>query len=95
MNQSSTYQTFGPHLAIEGPANNKWKDGCSSTAAGKWSAWWGLLLPELVYVTNIELYYRGGSKCNYFTEQNRFANFHCLTVSPFKQEKNPNLAYPN
>ncbi|CAC5379809.1 unnamed protein product [Mytilus coruscus] len=57
--QSSTYKTFSAHLAIEGPANNYWNDGCSSTAAWKKTAWWGLLLPKLVYVTNIQIYYRG------------------------------------
>ncbi|CAG2193358.1 Tyrosine-protein phosphatase corkscrew,Tyrosine-protein phosphatase non-receptor type 7,Receptor-type tyrosine-protein phosphatase alpha,Receptor-type tyrosine-protein phosphatase eta [Mytilus edulis] len=57
--QSSTYSTFGAQLAIDGPANNDWIDGCSSTDAWKTTAWWGLLLPELVYVTNIQIYYRG------------------------------------
>ncbi|XP_063446685.1 uncharacterized protein LOC134726180 [Mytilus trossulus] len=56
--QSSTYETFGPELAIEGPANNDWNDGCSSTNTWQKTAWWRSRLPELVYVTNIELYYR-------------------------------------
>ncbi|XP_071129272.1 uncharacterized protein [Mytilus edulis] len=56
--QSSNYPNYPANLAIEGPANNKWKDGCSVTAAGQVYAWWGLQLPAVAYMTNILIYYR-------------------------------------
>lgn len=61
--QSSTYRyyTTAPY-AIYGPRNNNWNQGCSSTDENQLTAWWGLKLPELVYVTNVNIYYRQGSK---------------------------------
>ncbi|CAG2207372.1 unnamed protein product [Mytilus edulis] len=58
--QSSTYPNYPANLAIEGPANNKWKDGCSATAAVQRYAWWGLKLPAVAHMTNILIYYREG-----------------------------------
>ncbi|CAC5380716.1 Tyrosine-protein phosphatase non-receptor type 5,Receptor-type tyrosine-protein phosphatase R,Receptor-type tyrosine-protein phosphatase eta,Tyrosine-protein phosphatase non-receptor type 7,Receptor-type tyrosine-protein phosphatase beta [Mytilus coruscus] len=46
-------------LAVEGPANNEWRDGCSSTLPDQAEAWWGLFLPELAYITNVVFYFRG------------------------------------
>lgn len=61
--QSSTYSYYTTaSYAIYGPINNNWNGGCSSTKANHLTAWWGLKLPELVYVTNIDIYYRQGSK---------------------------------
>ncbi|XP_052067780.1 multiple epidermal growth factor-like domains protein 10 isoform X2 [Mytilus californianus] len=48
---------YTANLAIEGPANNNWEDGCSATAVNK-TAWWGLFLPRLAYITNVKSYYR-------------------------------------
>ncbi|CAG2230436.1 Receptor-type tyrosine-protein phosphatase F,Receptor-type tyrosine-protein phosphatase R,Tyrosine-protein phosphatase non-receptor type 12,Receptor-type tyrosine-protein phosphatase S,Receptor-type tyrosine-protein phosphatase beta,Receptor-type tyrosine-protein phosphatase alpha,Receptor-type tyrosine-protein phosphatase delta,Tyrosine-protein phosphatase corkscrew [Mytilus edulis] len=45
-------------VAIEGPANNKFVDGCSVTASGQTYAWWGLQLPAVAHMTNILIYYR-------------------------------------
>ncbi|XP_052059526.1 multiple epidermal growth factor-like domains protein 11 isoform X2 [Mytilus californianus] len=47
------------NLAIEGPVNNNWNDGCSSTQPGGPTAWWGLFLPEVAYITNVVIYFRG------------------------------------
>ncbi|CAC5365498.1 unnamed protein product [Mytilus coruscus] len=49
------------NLAIEGPANNDWNDGCSSTQPNQPHVWWILSLPEVAYITNVEIYYRGDS----------------------------------
>ncbi|CAC5380714.1 unnamed protein product [Mytilus coruscus] len=59
--QETTYKdaagnSYTADLAIEGPANNNWDDGCSS--AGKTKPWWGLFLPKLAYITNVKSYYR-------------------------------------
>lgn len=63
--QSTLIDSLGSHtaqLAVEGPANNKWEDGCSSTKANQAYVWWGLTLPKVAYITNIVIYYRGDSK---------------------------------
>ncbi|CAG2197429.1 unnamed protein product [Mytilus edulis] len=56
--QRTTYLDRNANLAIEGPANNEWADGCSATAAGQVYAWWGLQLPAVAHMTNILIYYR-------------------------------------
>ncbi|XP_076074456.1 uncharacterized protein LOC143045433 [Mytilus galloprovincialis] len=56
--QRTTYLDRNANLAIEGPANNEWTDGCSATAAGQVYAWWGLQLPAVAHMTNILIYYR-------------------------------------
>ncbi|XP_052059414.1 receptor-type tyrosine-protein phosphatase kappa-like isoform X1 [Mytilus californianus] len=61
--QETTYTdtagiSYNASLAIKGPANNNWKDGCSSTAAGQATQWWGMSFPKLVYITNIKYYLR-------------------------------------
>ncbi|XP_063396036.1 receptor-type tyrosine-protein phosphatase mu-like isoform X1 [Mytilus trossulus] len=60
--QETTYTdpngvSYGANLAIEGPANNNWEDGCSSTGVQSMT-WWGLLLPRLAYISNVKSYYR-------------------------------------
>ncbi|CAG2230438.1 unnamed protein product [Mytilus edulis] len=50
--------SYTADLAIKGPANNNWEDGCSSTDGIQAIAWWGLFLPQLAYITNIKSYYR-------------------------------------
>lgn len=59
--QETTYTdgdgtSYGANLAIKGPANNNWDEGCSSTAANQSKQWWGLFLPKLAYITNIKFY---------------------------------------
>ncbi|VDI52767.1 Hypothetical predicted protein [Mytilus galloprovincialis] len=61
--QETTYtdsdgKSYSANLAIEGPANNNWEDGCSSTAAGQVTQWWGMSFPKFVYITNITYYLR-------------------------------------
>ncbi|CAG2230437.1 unnamed protein product [Mytilus edulis] len=61
--QETTYtdsngNSYSANLAIEGPANNNWEDGCSSTAAGQVTQWWGISFPKFVYITNITYYLR-------------------------------------
>ncbi|CAG2203571.1 unnamed protein product [Mytilus edulis] len=56
--QRSNYPNYPANLAIEGPANNKFSDGCSVTAAGQTYSWWGLQLPAVAFMTNILIYYR-------------------------------------
>ncbi|CAG2205746.1 unnamed protein product [Mytilus edulis] len=61
--QETTYtdsdgNSYSANLAIEGPSNNNWADGCSSTAAGQSTQWWGMSFPKLVYITNIRYYLR-------------------------------------
>ncbi|XP_052067781.1 multiple epidermal growth factor-like domains protein 6 isoform X3 [Mytilus californianus] len=61
--QDTTYKdgagiSYNANLAIEGPANNNWNDGCSSTAGNQSSTWWGLLLPKLAYITSVQMYLR-------------------------------------
>ncbi|XP_052059403.1 receptor-type tyrosine-protein phosphatase mu-like isoform X2 [Mytilus californianus] len=61
--QETTYTdaegiSYTANLAIEGPANNNWEDGCSATDVNQKTAWWGLLFPKLVYVTNVKRYNR-------------------------------------
>ncbi|CAG2189710.1 Ryncolin-2,Ficolin-1-A,Fibrinogen C domain-containing protein 1-A,Fibrinogen C domain-containing protein 1,Fibrinogen C domain-containing protein 1-B,Ryncolin-1,Tenascin-X,Ficolin-2,Ficolin-1,Fibrinogen-like protein A,Ficolin-1-B,Ryncolin-3,Angiopoietin-related protein 7,Ryncolin-4 [Mytilus edulis] len=61
--QETTYtdragKSYTANLAVEGPANNNWEDGCSATAANQKTAWWGLLFPKLVYITNVKRYSR-------------------------------------
>lgn len=51
---------------MEGPVNDAWYTGCSVTDVNKLTAWWGLKLPNLAYVTNIEIYYYRGGKYQYF-----------------------------
>ncbi|XP_076115454.1 uncharacterized protein LOC143083105 [Mytilus galloprovincialis] len=46
------------NLAIEGPANNNWADGCSSTVNGQSTAWWILNLPEVAFFTIVRMYLR-------------------------------------
>lgn len=58
MSQKTTWKSFTANLAIEGPANNSWEDGCSHTGANQTTAWWGLQLPKLAFITNIWIYYR-------------------------------------
>lgn len=65
--QETTYtdsdgNSYSANLAIEGPSNNNWEDGCSSTAAGQSTQWWGMSFPKLVYITNIIYYLRNDSK---------------------------------
>ncbi|CAC5409010.1 unnamed protein product [Mytilus coruscus] len=63
--QSTLVDSLGIHsanLAIEGPANNYWEDGCSSTKPNQAYAWWGLTLPQVAFITNVVIYYRGDSK---------------------------------
>lgn len=65
--QETTYtdsdgNSYSANLAIEGPSNNNWADGCSSTAAGQPTQWWGMSFPKLVYITNIRYYLRNDSK---------------------------------
>lgn len=63
--QSTLTDSLGPHtanLAIEGPANNDWNDGCSSTEPNQAYVWWGLTLPQVAFITNVVIYYRGDSK---------------------------------
>lgn len=65
--QETTYTdgagiSYTANLAIEGPANNNWEDGCSATAANQKTAWWGLRFPKLVYITNVKRYSRKDSK---------------------------------
>ncbi|VDH97240.1 Hypothetical predicted protein [Mytilus galloprovincialis] len=61
--QETTYEVSGSstsydaNVAIEGPANNNWEDGCSSTGYQA-RTWWGLFLPRLAYITNVKAYYR-------------------------------------
>ncbi|XP_052067776.1 protein eyes shut homolog isoform X2 [Mytilus californianus] len=60
--QETTYTdkagiSYTANLAIEGPANNNWEDGCSSTGFQP-VTWWGLFLPRLAYITNVKSYYR-------------------------------------
>ncbi|VDI65666.1 Hypothetical predicted protein [Mytilus galloprovincialis] len=59
--QETTYtnasNSYNATLAIEGPANNNWRDGCSSTG-WQLKTWWGLFLPGLVYITNVKSYHR-------------------------------------
>lgn len=65
MSQSTTLVVHGvsysANLAVEGPANNDWEDGCSSTF-GENTALWSLNLPKLAFITTIKIYYRSGSK---------------------------------
>ncbi|XP_071180902.1 receptor-type tyrosine-protein phosphatase mu-like [Mytilus edulis] len=56
--QLTDYPERYANLAIEGPANNKWDDGCSVTALDQTFAWWGLQLPAVAHMTNIVIYYR-------------------------------------
>ncbi|XP_063446352.1 uncharacterized protein LOC134725939 [Mytilus trossulus] len=50
--------THHANLAIEGPANNNWKDGCSSTEDGQATASWTLTLPEVAFITIVRMYLR-------------------------------------
>lgn len=59
--QITTYSIFTANLAIEGPANNNWDDGCSATDVEQTYAWWGLQLPAVAHMTNILIYYRRNS----------------------------------
>ncbi|CAC5385841.1 unnamed protein product [Mytilus coruscus] len=57
--------SYPAYLAIEGPANNNWNSGCSSTEnKGHATAWWSLHLPRLAYITNITIYYRSDKPVN-------------------------------
>ncbi|CAG2212764.1 MEGF10_11 [Mytilus edulis] len=61
--QETTYSdaygtSYNASLAVEGPANNNWADGCSSTAAGQPTQWWRMSFSKLVYITNITYYLR-------------------------------------
>ncbi|XP_071132314.1 receptor-type tyrosine-protein phosphatase epsilon-like [Mytilus edulis] len=56
--QRTTYLDRYANLAIKGPVNNEWADGCSATNAGQLYAWWGLQLPAVAHMTNILIYYR-------------------------------------
>ncbi|XP_052069687.1 uncharacterized protein LOC127708442 [Mytilus californianus] len=56
--QRTDYLDRYANLAIKGPANNEWADGCSATNAGQFYAWWGLQLPAVAHMTNIVIYYR-------------------------------------
>ncbi|XP_052067777.1 uncharacterized protein LOC127707279 [Mytilus californianus] len=49
---------YNANLAIEGPANNNWGDGCSSTADNQSKTWWGFFLPKLVYISRVNIYLR-------------------------------------
>lgn len=60
--QSTDYQNFSAKLAIIGPANNEWDDGCSATDKGQTYAWWGLQLPAVAHMTHFVIYYRKDSK---------------------------------
>lgn len=65
--QESTYvdesgNSYSANLAIEGPANNNWEDGCSATGANQLTQWWGLLLPQLAYISNVKFYLRNDGK---------------------------------
>lgn len=65
--QETTYTdgagiSYGANLAIEGPPNNNWEDGCSATAANEATQWWGLFLPKLAYISSIKTYYRSDSE---------------------------------
>ncbi|CAC5379814.1 unnamed protein product [Mytilus coruscus] len=67
--QETTYTdasgiSYSENLAIEGPANNNWEDGCSATVANQKTAWWGLLLPKLAYITNVKFYLRSDAPQN-------------------------------
>lgn len=53
------------NLAIEGPANNNWKDGCSSTVNGQATASWTLTLPEVAFITIVRMYLRDDGKCQF------------------------------
>ncbi|VDI56824.1 Hypothetical predicted protein [Mytilus galloprovincialis] len=54
---SGSDSSYDATVAIEGPANNNWEDGCSSTGYQA-KTWWGLFLPRLAYITNVKAYYR-------------------------------------
>ncbi|VDI03856.1 Hypothetical predicted protein [Mytilus galloprovincialis] len=56
--QRTTFTVFNASLAIEGPANNVWTDGCSATAKNQTYAWWGLQLPAVAHMATILIYYR-------------------------------------
>ncbi|XP_071142386.1 uncharacterized protein [Mytilus edulis] len=56
--QSTNYTSYYANRAIEGPATNKWSDGCSATDANQKYAWWGLQLPAVAHMTNMVIYYR-------------------------------------
>ncbi|XP_071129167.1 receptor-type tyrosine-protein phosphatase kappa-like isoform X2 [Mytilus edulis] len=63
--QSTLIDSLGIHsanLAIEGPANNNWEDGCSSTEPNQPGAWWRLTLPQVAFITNVVIYYRGDTR---------------------------------
>lgn len=61
----TTYSNNGvqyeAHLAVEGPANNNWNDGCSATNKAA-TSWWGINFTTLAYVTTIQFYYSKQSK---------------------------------
>lgn len=66
VSQSSTLDIYYAYWAIREPTTNEWNGGCSSTGAYQLTAWWRLELPELVYVTHVNIYYRSGRKYQQF-----------------------------
>ncbi|CAG2207369.1 unnamed protein product [Mytilus edulis] len=60
VSQSSTYGHNYAYLAVRPPKNNIFYYGCSATDANQLTAWWSLKLPDVVYVTNVQIYYREG-----------------------------------
>lgn len=66
VSQSSTYGSLTAFWATNEPKNNEWNGGCSATRAYHLTAWWRLELPKLVYVTNVNIYYRSGCKYQQF-----------------------------
>ncbi|CAC5396107.1 unnamed protein product [Mytilus coruscus] len=65
--------SYSANLAVEGPANNDWEDGCSSTFKER-TAWWSLLLPKLAFITTIKIYYRSGKNKEMYRFRLYFSN---------------------
>ncbi|CAC5421816.1 Tyrosine-protein phosphatase non-receptor type 5,Receptor-type tyrosine-protein phosphatase R,Receptor-type tyrosine-protein phosphatase S,Receptor-type tyrosine-protein phosphatase eta,Tyrosine-protein phosphatase non-receptor type 7,Receptor-type tyrosine-protein phosphatase N2,Tyrosine-protein phosphatase non-receptor type 12,Receptor-type tyrosine-protein phosphatase delta [Mytilus coruscus] len=52
--------SYSADKAIKGPASTNWDNGCSSTATGQRTAWWGIILPKLAFISDIKIWYRSG-----------------------------------
>ncbi|XP_052059394.1 receptor-type tyrosine-protein phosphatase mu-like isoform X2 [Mytilus californianus] len=91
-------KSYPAHLATDGPATNNWDDGCSSTAGKQGTAWWGLQLVEMAFITDIKIYYRGGKNSNmdgfrlYFTNGTYVGSMNSGEVLCYRESEH---AHPN